>query len=224
LSRIVYPGDAFTSAEREAQMAALTATEAAQSALGAVEAGLTRWLAQLGVRPDMAAGHSYGELAALQAAGAFGFDDLIRLSEARGRAMVENGDPARPGAMAAVAADENVTRAAIEGGPDVVIANLNSPSQTVIAGAEPALEEALDRISAAGLNARRVPVSQAFHSPLMAAAIDQFTGALSEVAWSAPLFPVYANVTTRPHEGELGAMRETMARHLMEPVDFASMV
>jgi len=222
LARLIYPGCAFTPEDRKAQMAALTATEVAQPALGAIALGLARTLAGLGVRPDMTAGHSYGELAALAAAGAIEFDDLIRLSEARGRAMVENADPDRPGGMIAVKADAATTADAVAGLDGVSVANLNSPSQTVIAGTVSAMNEAAEVLGAAGLSAVRVPVSQAFHSPLMAPARAQFETALAQARWRAPEVPVYANVSAEPHD--IATVRDALARQLVSRVDFVTEV
>ncbi|TCP63426.1 polyketide-type polyunsaturated fatty acid synthase PfaA [Rhodovulum bhavnagarense] len=224
LSRFIYPGCAFCAEDRKAQMEALTATEIAQPALGAIEAGLTDLLAGLGIRPDMVAGHSYGEIAALYAAGALSFDELIRLSEARGRAMVENGDPDKPGAMLAVAADRDATEAALSGLTEVVIANLNSPRQTVIAGTAAAIDKAAGLMDRAGLQTSRVPVSQAFHSPLMEKAGMAFSAALETVEWGTPACPVYSNVTTQPHATSAAELCAAMARHLVSPVDFVAMV
>ncbi|MHC0053389.1 SDR family NAD(P)-dependent oxidoreductase [Actibacterium sp. D379-3] len=223
LSRLIYPGDAFSPADRKRQMAALTATEIAQPALGAVEAGMMSVLAGLGVRPDMVAGHSYGEFVALHAGGAIGYDDLILLSEARGRAMVENGDPDKPGAMAAVAADADATRAAIAGMAGVVVANLNSPKQTVIAGPKQDIDKAIEAIAKSGLEVTPVPVSQAFHSPLMHAARDQFAGVLASVAWAQPTVPVYSNTTGMRHDDNPAKLCDMMAAHLVSSVDFVAM-
>ena len=223
LARLIWPADAFTVPGRKAQMAELTATEVAQPALGAVEAGMLDILARLGVQPDMTAGHSYGEFVALYAAGAFGAADLIRLSEARGRAMVQNGDPTRPGAMAAVAADAETTQAAIANVADVVVANLNSPRQTVIAGPKAAIDLAMAAIDAAGLQGTLVPVSQAFHSPLMQAARSQFDAALAEVDWVLPAVPVYSNTLGARHAASVDDQRRTMSDHLVSPVDFVGM-
>ncbi|MFK7939322.1 MAG: SDR family oxidoreductase [Roseovarius sp.] len=222
LARLIYPGDTFTPAERKAHMAALTATEVAQPALGAIETGLSDMLATLGVTPDLAAGHSYGEFAALCAAGVLSFEDLIRLSEARGRAMVENADPDQPGAMIAVKADAEATHAAVAGLDGVTIANLNSPVQTVIAGSQAAMDAAHATLKEAGLSAVRVPVSQAFHSPLMAPAQQQFAKAIAEAEWSTPRIPVYSNVTATPHDPK--AIAASMAEHLVSSVDFVTQV
>ncbi|MCC5972415.1 MAG: SDR family NAD(P)-dependent oxidoreductase [Rubellimicrobium sp.] len=224
LARLIWPEEAFTPEARKAQMAALTATEVAQPALGAIGAGMAGMLARLGVVPDMVAGHSYGEFVALHVAGAFDLATLIRLSEARGRAMVENGDPDRPGAMAAVAADAQTVEAAIAGLADVVLANRNSPRQTVIAGPRAAITQAMEAVTAAGLQVTAVPVSQAFHSPLMAAARGQFDAALAAVDWRATRLPVYSNTSGAVHEADPDAQRAVMSAHLVSPVEFTGMI
>ena len=224
LARMIYPGDAFSPAERKAQMAALMATEIAQPALGAVETGLVRLLAELGLAPDMVVGQSYGEFVALHAAGVYGFEDLMRLSEARGRAMIECADPDTPGAMAAVLADAEVTRATIAGIDGVVIANLNSPKQTVIAGPRAAIEQASAAIAGAGVEVHSVPVSQAFHSPLMAPARARFEEALAAVDWHVPAIPVYSNTLGAAHPADPQAIRTVMADHLTRPCDYISMI
>ena len=224
LASFVWPGDAFSGADKKAQMAAITTTEVAQPALGAVEAAALTVLARLGLTPAMVAGHSYGEFAALHAAGAFDVETLIGLSEARGRAIVENGDPAKPGAMAAVGADATTTTAAISAFPDVVLANLNSPRQTVIAGPATSVAAASEAIAKAGLPVTPVPVSQAFHSPLMHAARGQFDRALAAAAWAPTSIPVYSNTFARPHVPDPASQREVMSAHLVSPVNFVGML
>ena len=224
LASYLWPEDAFTVERKKAQMAAITATEVAQPALGAVEAAAVRLLGELGLMPDMVAGHSYGEFAALHAAGAFDVETLITLSEARGRAMVENGDPARPGGMAAVGADAATTAAALAAFPDVVVANLNSPRQTVIAGPAAAVLAASEALTRARLSVTPVPVSQAFHSPLMHAARSQFDLALAEAPWAATRIPVYSNTHARPHDPSPEAQRRVMSEHLVSSVNFVGMI
>ena len=111
LSRYIFPPPSFTEEERERRQAQLTDTHVAQPALGATELAYLRVLRALGVEPAMTAGHSYGEFVALCAAGSLTEDDLLRLSEARGRCM-RDAAAGRSGAMAAVRADARVARAA----------------------------------------------------------------------------------------------------------------
>jgi acyl transferase domain-containing protein len=91
LSRFVFPPPAFREEQARAQQESLTRTDVAQPALGAADVALASLLAKLGVAPDMAAGHSYGEYVALSVAGAFDFEDLCRISRARGRSIIEAG-------------------------------------------------------------------------------------------------------------------------------------
>ena len=178
LSSYIYPPPAFTPEQKQQQMLALTDTVVAQPALGVVEIALARLLERLGVRPDMTAGHSYGEYVALCAGGAFGEQTLFHLSESRGRAIKEsvNGNA---GTMAAVVADARAVAQALEQVPGITIANYNGPRQTIIAGAEEAVTKAMAQLETAGLTARSIPVACAFHSPLMQPARDRLAGYLS---------------------------------------------
>src|SRR5262249_50395172 len=131
LSRFIFPKPVFNQEEREANERALKQTNVAQPAVGAAGMAAFALLRRLGIHPDFACGHSYGEFAALAAAGSFRLDELIRISEVRGRVIVESAQ-GELGTMAAVEADESRVRASIAGVSGVVIANLNGPAQTVI--------------------------------------------------------------------------------------------
>src|SRR5690606_11160251 len=131
-------------------------------------------LSSLGIRPDMAAGHSYGELVALGVAGALSPQDVLTASAARaGAILAQIPEDGEAGAMAAVTAlpekvDEVLALAGLDG--EVVAANRNSPRQTVISGPTEAVGEAVGRLRDAGLPAKRLQVACAFHSPLVAGA------------------------------------------------------
>ena len=118
----------------------LTDTHVAQAALGATELAYLRVLETLGIVPELTAGHSYGEFVALAAAGGIDVQQLLRVSEARGRFMKEAG-AAEAGAMAAVDAPPDALAPLLEGG-GVVAANLNSPRQTVLSGPQEHVEAA----------------------------------------------------------------------------------
>ena len=148
----------------------------------------------------LAAGHSLGEYSAYVAAGALTAPDAARLVRRRGELMFEAGT-ARPGAMSAVlglpTADVEAacTESSIDGAV-VVPANLNAPDQTVISGDPAAVERAGEWCKARG--AKRVialKVSGAFHSPLMAPAVDGLRAALPDVPFADPRFPVIANAS-----------------------------
>ncbi|HEX8711240.1 MAG TPA: ACP S-malonyltransferase [Terracidiphilus sp.] len=179
----------------------LRLTENTQPAILAVSIAAARVLAEHGVIPSLAAGHSLGEWSAHVAAGTLSFADAVRAVKARGRAM-QLAVPAGQGAMAAVlsldaaqvadACDE----AARETGLAVAAANLNSPAQTVISGALAAVEKAVALAKARG--ARRavmLPVSAPFHCALMQPAQEEVARVLGGLSLADPEFPVAANVT-----------------------------
>lgn len=197
----------------------LRLTENTQPAILAVSIAAARVLAEKGIDPSLAAGHSLGEWSAHVAAGTLRFADAVRAVRARGRAMQQAVPPGQ-GAMAAILAldAEQVAQACAEAaretGQEVATANLNSPSQTVISGALAAVEKAAALAKARG--ARRavlLPVSAPFHCRLMAPAQEEVARVLDEVALFSPRFPVAANVT-----GELvtsaAAARDALIRQV----------
>jgi acyl transferase domain-containing protein len=222
LSRVVYPFDRFGDEEEEAARVALAATDVAQPALGAVEMALLELTTRLGIEPAIAAGHSYGEYVALHAAGVLSKRDLLRASETRGRCIRNAARDNDLGTMAAVSADAATARAATGG--DVVVANLNAPDQTVLSGAREGVAAAVEKLAARGIGATRIPVSAAFHSPLMQPAQAPLARFLDEIDWAAPNIPVYANTTAAPHDSDPARIRALLGRHLTEPVDFMGMI
>ncbi len=179
----------------------LRLTENTQPAIMAVSIAAARVLAEHGIVPALAAGHSLGEWSAHVAAGTLSFADALRAVKARGAAM-QMAVPAGQGAMAAVLAldpaqvAEACAEAAREIGLVVQAANLNSPSQTVISGAVAAVEKTAAICKAKG--ARRtvmLPVSAPFHCALMQPAQDEVARVLAGLTLRDPRIPVAANVT-----------------------------
>jgi [acyl-carrier-protein] S-malonyltransferase len=181
----------------------LRLTENTQPAIMTVSVAAARVLAEHGVEPALAAGHSLGEWSAHVAAGTLSFADAVRAVKARGHAM-QLAVPAGQGAMAAVLqldaakVAEACDEAARETGLVVQAANLNSPGQTVISGAAVAVERASALCKEKG--ARRavpLPVSAPFHCALMQPAQEEVARVLSGITLSEPKIPVAANVTGR---------------------------
>ena len=208
---------------------ALKPTEVTQPALYVHSLAANAALAARGVRPEIAAGHSLGEWSALAAAGAVSFADGLRAVRRRGELMARAGD-VRPGAMSAVlgldaAALEAACRQATEAGEgEVVPANYNDPGQIVISGDGPAVERAGALATEAG--ARRVvplPVSGAFHSPLMAFARDGLAETLATLEIAAPACPVVLNVTAEPTT-DPETIRQRLLDQLTAPVRWAQSV
>ncbi|MGA2652670.1 MAG: ACP S-malonyltransferase [Terracidiphilus sp.] len=179
----------------------LRLTENTQPAILTASVAAARVLAQHGIHPTLAAGHSLGEWSAHVVAGTISFVDSVRAVKARGRAM-QLAVPVGQGAMAAVLAldaaqvAEACREAEAETGLPVAAANLNSPSQTVISGALEAVEKASALAKAKG--ARRavlLPVSAPFHCALMQPAQEEVARVLATVRLADPRIPVAANVT-----------------------------
>jgi acyl transferase domain-containing protein len=226
LSHFIFPRAAYDDAERSRADEALTNTDIAQPALGAVEVALLRLMRGLGVEPDMVAGHSYGEFVALHAAGAFDFETLMRLSALRGQAIVDAAHAAGSelGTMAAVRGPREEVVRAIADIDDVIVANHNAPSQVVISGSHRGVEEASLALAKAGLAVTPLPVAAAFHSAHVKPARETFAAAINAMSWCAPRIPVYANATGRPHPAKVGALKRAMAEHLVHPVEFVAEV
>jgi len=179
----------------------LKLTENTQPAILTVSVAAFRVLAEHGIQPALAAGHSLGEWSAHVAAGTLQFADAVRAVKARGRAM-QQAVPAGQGAMAAILSldaaqvGEACAEAAQETGLVVAAANLNSPGQTVISGSLAAVERATAIAKAKG--ARRavmLPVSAPFHCALMQPAQEEVARVLGSIALSEPRIPVAADVT-----------------------------
>jgi acyl transferase domain-containing protein/NADP-dependent 3-hydroxy acid dehydrogenase YdfG len=215
----IYPLISFTSEDQCANEDALRATEIAQPALGAISLGAWRILEQFGVRPDFAAGHSYGELTALCVAGRLKPDDFFRLSYLRGGLMSEAAGA--DGAMLAVQATAEAIAEVLRAERiDLVLANKNAPQQTVLSGRTADIERAAAAFSARQVRSQRLTVSAAFHSPLVAAAAEPFRAALEEMTFYPGSLPVFANSTADAYPDDAAAARDRLAGQLARPVEF----
>jgi acyl transferase domain-containing protein/NAD(P)H-dependent flavin oxidoreductase YrpB (nitropropane dioxygenase family)/NAD(P)-dependent dehydrogenase (short-subunit alcohol dehydrogenase family) len=223
LRHVVFPLPAFTPQERQSARDALRATRFAQPALGAAAVGVTRLLAAFGIRPAMAAGHSYGEYPALWAAGALDETTLFRLSEQRGRCIAEHAG-ADAGSMLAVPAPADEVAVLLESVPEVWLSNLNAPRQTVVSGSRAGLDRAAALLTSHGLEPQELTVAAAFHSPLVAPAREAFGVVLRSVRFAAPVLPVFANATGAPYPDEPADVAAMLDQHLVTPVHFVESV
>ncbi len=223
LASYVFPPPRFRDEDRAADLARLTATTVAQPALGAADMALYQLLVDCSVRPDMVGGHSYGEYAALCAAGAFDEDTLYNLSEARGRCIAESGN-GEPGAMAGVAANQERTAAVINAIDGVWVANINASSQTIISGRREAVALAIESLERAGIRSRSLPVACAFHSPLMQRARDAFAPIIEGIRPHELRVPVFSNVSAAPYPDDVTAIARFLTEQLVSPVRFADQI
>ena len=212
-------GFALTEGCFSGPMEKLSQTPVTQPAVYVHSVVAARLLAARGLTPDVVAGHSLGEYSALTAAGALGFADGLAMVRERGRLMQEAGRE-RSGAMTAVLGldDDVVVRLCDEAGPGVVPANFNSPGQVVISGEVDAVNSAAEAATAAGASkVVPLPVSGAFHSPLMEPAAQALAGRLQSTDFATPTVPVVANVTAAP-ETDPQRLRQLLLEQVTAPV------
>ncbi len=178
-----------------------------------------------GFKPDMTAGHSLGEFSALVAAGAISFEDGLRLVSIRANAMQKCCE-ANPGGMAAIIGMTNEAVEDVCKSVDglVIPANYNSDGQVVISGEKAAVEAACEKAKEAGAKrALPLPVSGAFHSPLMEPARKELAEAIEKTTFSAPVCPVYQNVTAKA-ETDPETIKANLLAQLTSPVRWTQSV
>jgi enediyne polyketide synthase len=192
-------------------------TARAQPAI--VLASLAAWrvLEQLGVEAELAIGHSLGELSALGWAGAFDLESLLRIASARGRAMAERAEG--DGVMVSLAAGRADVEAFLNGAR-AVIAGLNSPLQTVISGTRPAVASLVAHAEERGVRVTPLPVSHAFHSPLMAGAVPALAEALAHEP-PRPLRKAILSTVTGSRLAPDADLVDLLCRQVTSPVRFA---
>jgi [acyl-carrier-protein] S-malonyltransferase len=203
----------------------LTQTQNTQPALFTVESVICDVLKEKGIIPSCAAGHSLGEYGALYAAGVFSFRDGLAVVAKRGELMAAAGQKA-PGSMAAIIglSKQKIQEALSIVVGVVVCANENSPEQTVISGETQAVTKACEACKAAGAKrAVMLPVSGAFHSPLMAPSAGEFEAFIAPIAFSDAACPVIANVTAQPEKSG-AAIKKLLVRQLTSPVKWVDTV
>ncbi|MEV0522170.1 SDR family NAD(P)-dependent oxidoreductase [Streptomyces sp. NPDC050439] len=224
LHHVVFPPPAFDETVRQEQADRLTATEWAQPALAAQALAQLAVLDAVGVAPDCLAGHSFGELVALHAAGALSRTDLLAAARRRGEVLRNAAD--RPGGMTAVGCDARQAADVLErcAAKEVWVANHNSPRQTVLSGTLEALAEAEQAFSDADITVQRLRTSAAFHTPLLAGATEPYARFLAGLPVHEPGRPVYANATAAAYPTRPQEVRDQLAAHLTAPVRFTEQI
>jgi [acyl-carrier-protein] S-malonyltransferase len=175
--------------------------------------------------PAMVAGHSLGEFSALVAAGAMSFEDGLRLVSARAKAM-QKACEVEPSTMAAVlGCDDKIVEEICKEVPGIVVpANYNSSGQLVISGSIEAVNEACEKLKAAGAKRAIVlAVGGAFHSPLMAPAEKELAEAIEKTVINKPICPVYQNVDALPNQ-DPAKIKENLIKQLTAPVRWRQIV
>ncbi|AQT79157.1 hypothetical protein B1R94_07535 [Mycolicibacterium litorale] len=217
LPGVVFPEPAFDTATTEEQKKNLTAMANAQPAIAATSLAQLALLDVLGVSADAAAGHSFGEVTALAAAGVLPTERLVETARTRGTLMNEAGR-GKDGAMLAVSATVDEVCALVDSQPEsgsLVVANDNAPTQVVLAGHESDIAWAESAAKAKGWTAVRLPVASAFHSPIVAASCAPLTAYLKTLKIGQPNFPVYANATAQPYGDEVATQLGDQVQQLV---------
>lgn len=223
LSDVIYPHPAFDDATRARQDEDLRDTRHAQPAIGSASVGAFHVLRGFGVAPSATAGHSFGELTALYAVGRISEVDFHALARLRGALM--GAEDAGRGAMLAVRSSlADVERLLAEESLELVVANRNGPQQVVLSGAIAEIDRAAEACRSRQITARRLPVSAAFHSPLVADAVTPLAEALRAIEFADGSAPVYANSTAAGYPADAGSARELLAHQLSMPVLFDDLV
>ncbi|MFS8098601.1 alpha/beta fold hydrolase [Lentzea alba] len=199
----------------------LTRTRYTQPALFATQYALARLWRRWGVRPAVVLGHSVGEYAAACAAGIFTVEDGLAVIAERARLM-----DALPsgGAMASVFASPEQVAEAIRGREhELVVAAINGPRQVVLSGTEAALAEVSAQLEQDGVRVKRLAVSHAFHSPLLAPMLNDFEKYAAGINYQAPTTTLVSNVTAEVVPDNM-VDASYLREHALRPVRFADSV
>lgn len=223
LSKYVYPHSVFNAEDLGQSEEVLRDTVIAQPALAAISRGTLAVLQHFGIQPSATAGHSFGELVALYAAGWYDARSLQTLSGIRGQVMAK--ESGNHGAMLAVSASQAKVEELIRAeNLNLVIANKNGPNQFVLSGPSEDIDRALRVLDRQAIRSKKLSVSAAFHSPLVAAAQREFQKALERIDFDPSGIPVYANATGGEYPRDPGGIRSLLARQLAEPVEFIRLI
>ncbi len=221
--RILFPETIFDEETKVELNKTITDTRNAQPLLGIVDMAIAEFLNNLGIKPDMVAGHSYGELAALCFAGAFDEEDLPALSRKRAESILDAIDDDK-GKMIAVNIPKYELDEQLKGVKDVWAVNFNSTKQIVLAGTTRGIKVFTDKLTAANIGHVELNVACAFHSPVLAKSKDLYAKVLKDVKFSKPTVPVWSNTTAELYPEQPEKIKERLADHLVKPVLFSEQI
>ncbi|WP_202919607.1 SDR family NAD(P)-dependent oxidoreductase [Streptomyces adustus] len=190
-----------------------------QPALFSLEYATARLWMSWGVRPTVLLGHSVGEITAAALAGLFTLQDAVGLVAVRARLMQS---VRTPGGMTAVLAPAEEVAPLLEGYTDVSFGAVNSPRQCVVSGGRDSLAAIAGKLAERGVRTKDLPVSHAFHSPLMTEVFDAFREAIADIDFHEPRLSFVSNLSGQVAGLDQVGTPDYWVRHIAEPVDFAA--
>lgn len=221
LQKIIFPPRSFDQQTLDRQKNIITRTENAQPLLGIVDLAIAKLLQEFGIHPDSLAGHSYGEIPALVFAGVIKESDLVSISSDRAQAILAAAGE-DPGSMLALNISLSGLEILLEQFPDVFIANHNSHTQWVVAGATTAIHRFMAYLEKQEQAYKQLPVACAFHSPIIAAAENNFAAALAAYEFNTANTSLWSNTTSGLYPSAPQAIKQRLCEHLVKPVNFTN--
>jgi len=221
LNEFIFPLPAHVLDKKLAEES-LRQTDIAQPAIGSTCLAMTEILKRFGIAPDMACGHSFGELSALHAAGWMDAKDFLELAGTRGRHMAAAGKAGNdPGGMLAIQAPIDKIQNLIDQEKlDLVLANKNSHTQGVLSGSTKEIDRAYKLSRKQKMRAVKLPVAAAFHSRLVENAAIPFTAEVAEKKLTPTEIEVLSNTTGKCYPKTEKKAKALLGNQLMHPVNF----
>lgn len=196
----------------------LAQTRNTQPDIYTVDLAMAALLEEKGVRADMVAGYSLGELAALAYAGSYDFETGLKLVSQRGAIMQEASEKVNTGMVAVLKLQDEKVEELCGKYSDVYPVNFNCRGQVSVAGLKDQLAEFNAAAKEAGGLVRILEVSGAFHSPFMTEAAEKFEEVLSEADFQPTRIPVYSDRTSMPYEGDAADCRRLLKEQIANPI------
>ena len=220
LTDVVYPIPVFNNDHKKVQQTTLTKTQNAQPAIGTLSWGMYKIMTDAGFKADICAGHSFGELTALCAAGVIDENTFMALAKARGEAMALTNPGSDAGTMLAVKAPLEEVERELPNLPGVQIANVNGTAQIVLGGSTDGIFNATNVLKSKGFSVVPLPVSAAFHTPFVQHAQAPFAAVVDQMKFKTAKIPVFANTTATTYPKTAAAMQKVLKGQILNPVLF----
>ncbi len=224
LHEFVFPPHSFSVEEETAQKLKLQETQWAQAAIASSSAAMLNLLRSFKIEADFYAGHSLGGLTALYASGAMPLTELVQSARNRGLFMQEAAGDTACGMLAIASSAMECQKFLTASQSQAVIANINSPGQTILSGELVELEKVQSLLKKQNIVCKMLPVMTAFHSARLKGAQKKFQNFLSEIPFASPQQPVFCGMTANAYPAENTHIKKLLAEEICSPVLFMDTV